>query len=110
MENDSSNEKKFDLDTMRASLEQMAISAYIDLMTNDKVDPSIRKSSADSVMKALGKDAPPKGPDSKAPPVGLVLQFGSQLSDSLKGIALLTQSPSTSVLTGGAGAHEDSES
>lgn len=69
---------------MRPQLERLAVQTYIDLMTDSTVDPSVRKASADSVMKALGKDAPPKATGNT-----IVMNFGSGLKTALSGVGQL---------------------
>ena len=70
---------------MRNQLEQLAISTYTDLMSDSRVDPSVRKSAADSVMKALGKDAPPKA----SGPNQVVFNFQGGLKTALTGMGQL---------------------
>ena len=96
-----SEKDAYNVDSMRNELEQMALSVYIDLMGNEKIDPTVRKSSADAVMKIIGKDAPPKQPNQPGQQQAVVLQFGSQLGDALKGITVITREATPLELDGG---------
>lgn len=69
---------------MRAELEQLAVATYSDIMSDSRNDPSVRKAAADSVMKALGKDAPPK-----ASGTTVNFNFGSGLKNALTGMGQL---------------------
>lgn len=102
--NDSDENSKLNLDSMRDDLEAMALSVYIDVMNDSKVDARTRSDAADKVMKMLGKDAPAKASGTSGPQVGMVIQFGAALKDSLNGIALLTKDAGQVDLTGGCAA------
>ena len=67
---------------LKPQLERLAVQTYIDLMTDGTVDPSVRKASADSVMKALGKAEPPK----QAGGTQIVMNFGTGLKTALGGV------------------------
>ena len=79
-----SKDSAFEL--MRSQLEQLAVAAYSDILSDSRVDPSVRKAAADSVMKALGKDAPPKlNPSSQQ----IVFNFQGGLKSALSGMGQL---------------------
>jgi len=103
----NTSEKRLNLDSMREDLEALALTVYINVMNDEKVDARTRSDAADKVMRMLGKDAPPKASGPQQPQVGFVVQFGSALKDSLNGIALLTKDIGTLDLTGGSAPTED---
>ena len=69
----------------KETLEKLAIATWMDLMSDSLVDPSVRKSTADAVMKALGKDAPPKSNG----PGQIVFNFQGGLKSALSGMGEL---------------------
>lgn len=72
------------LEANAQTLEDLAVAAWFGLLSGSRVDPKIRKEAADSVMRALGKDAPPKAS-------GPVIQFnfGTGLKTAIGGIGQL---------------------
>lgn len=73
-------------DDLKDQLEQLAVSTYMDIMSDSTADPSVRKAAADSVMKALGKHEP-----TKAPPTtnNLILFSPDKLKNALSGVGQL---------------------
>lgn len=77
---------------LRPQLERLAVSVYIDLMSDSTIDPKVRKDAADSVMKALGKDAPVKANS----PGQIIMNFQGGLKSALSGASKLAELASRS--------------
>jgi len=73
-------DEKGALDKYKDQLEDLAVATWFDILSNQHIDPKVRKDTADSVMKALGKDAPPK-----AGPVSFVFNMEVKESDCRDG-------------------------
>lgn len=71
-------------DEHREALEELAVSTILELMGDGTVDPKIRKECADSVLKAVGKDAPPKVAANTGPQI--TFNFGTGLKSALGGL------------------------
>lgn len=86
LNDDEAPESSLTLESSKAHLESLAISVYMDLMTDSTVDPKVRRDAAGDVLRALGKDAPPKatGPQ-------VVFNFGSGLRTALSGVGQLQE-------------------
>lgn len=66
----------------REALEELAVSTLLELMGDGSVDPKVRKECADSALKAVGRDAPPKAPTGPA----ITFNFGTGLKSALGGL------------------------
>jgi hypothetical protein len=72
-------------DERKAHLEALAVQVYADILSDSRVDPSVRKSTADAVMKAIGKDAPVRNTG----PGTVVFSFSGGLKTALQGMGQL---------------------
>ena len=68
----------------REALEELAVSTLLEIMGDGTVDPKVRKECAETVLKSVGKDAPPKAPPSNGPQI--TFNFGNGLKSALTGL------------------------
>lgn len=85
MEDEAKKPEAGSFEASKETLEKLAIATYLDLMSDSLVDPSVRKTTADAVMKALGKDAPPKQTGGGQ----IVFNFQGGLKSALSGMGEL---------------------
>ena len=70
------------LDQHSETLETLAVTTLMELMSDDSIDPKIRLEASSTSLKALGKDAPAKSSSGTQ----ITLNFGSGLTKALSGM------------------------
>jgi hypothetical protein len=76
-------------EAMKSYLERLAISTYIDILTDSKVDPKVKKDAADKIMQAIGKASPPPLPKGASPNNTLIFSFSDGIQSAVRGMGVL---------------------
>lgn len=79
-----SEQEKNAYEKKRQELEELTIAVYIELMSDSRVDPKVRKEAADSVREALS--IVPRRETGKTAPTNVFFNLGDGLSKAISGV------------------------